>query len=80
MSDAEPVDLQAHLARIDLAIARIEQRQADIGRLIATLGMRHARASTRGRDWLMAPWIGIAAMIGGMLGLISFATELLLRP
>ncbi len=70
MSDTTSIDLREQLAQIDRAQAETRKFVAEQSKLIA-------EASKLNRERVLAPWLASAAVIGGLLGLVTFASRLL---
>jgi hypothetical protein len=72
MSDLPPLDLREQIARIDRMRDESEKFKAEQQKLIA-------EAAKLNRDRLVAPWLAIASVVGGALGLATFMSRLLGR-
>jgi hypothetical protein len=72
MSDLPPLDLREQIARIDRMRDESEKFKAGQQKLIA-------EAAKLNRDRLVDPWLAIASVVGGALGLATFMSRLLGR-
>jgi len=70
-----PTDIKATLARIDRDLAESSKLRAETEKFVAEQRKLIAESQKLNRDRWLAPVLAIAAVIGGVLGVASFAAQ-----